>query len=71
MSQSPIDPTMLEPVLASALGQARTLPATAYTSQAVFDWEAAHLFEGGWVCVGRAHDLAKPGDQRAIRTEVR
>jgi nitrite reductase/ring-hydroxylating ferredoxin subunit len=67
VSRSPIDPTLLDPVIALTTGQARPLPVEAYTSQAVFDWEAAHLFEGGWVCVGRAHDLAEPGDQRAFR----
>jgi Rieske 2Fe-2S family protein len=67
MPDAPLDPTLLQPVLAPRLGQSRTLPSDAYTSQAVFDWEAAHLFEGGWVCVGRADDLAIPGDQRAFR----
>ena len=66
-SQSPIDASLLAPVLAPTLGRSRTLPAEAYTSPAVFDWEAAHLFEGGWVCVGRAEDLSAPGDQRAYR----
>lgn len=67
LSRSPIDPTLLEAVLTPTPGRARTLPAEAYTSQAVFDWETEHLFEGGWVCVGRAPDLAEPGDQRAFR----
>jgi glycine betaine catabolism A len=66
-TQSPIDASLLAPVLAPTLGESRTLPAEAYTSQAVFDWEAAHLFEDGWVCVGRAEDLSEPGDQRAYR----
>ena len=65
--QSPIDPALLEPVLAPSLDGSRTLPAEAYTSQAVFDWEVEHFFEDGWVCVGRADDLANPGDQRAFR----
>jgi len=67
MSRSPIALELLRPVLAPTLGRARTLPAQAYTSQAVFDWESAHLFEQGWVCVGRADELANAGDQRAFR----
>jgi Rieske 2Fe-2S family protein len=65
--QSPVDPERLSRVLAPTMGQSRTLPSEAYTSQAVFDWEVEHLFEGGWVCVGRVDDLAQPGDQRAFR----
>ena len=66
-ARSPIDPTLLRPVLAPTLGTRRTLPAEAYTSQEVFDWEVEHFFEGGWVCVGRAEDVAAPGDQKAFR----
>jgi Rieske 2Fe-2S family protein len=64
---SPIDPERLRAVLAPTLGESRTLPAEAYRSEDVFSWEAANFFEGGWVCVGRADDLAEPGDQRAFR----
>ncbi|MEX0650894.1 MAG: aromatic ring-hydroxylating dioxygenase subunit alpha [Actinomycetota bacterium] len=67
MSTSPIALELLRPVLASTLDRARTLPAEAYTSQAVFDWESVRLFERGWVCVGRADELANAGDQRAFR----
>jgi Rieske 2Fe-2S family protein len=66
-ARSPIDPLLLGPVLAPTLGTSRTLPAEAYTSQEVFDWEVEHFFEGGWVCVGRAEDVAAPGDQKAFR----
>ena len=58
-AQSPIAAELLRPVLAPTLGTARTLPAEAYTSQAVFDWEVEHFFEGGWVCIGRADELAE------------
>ena len=67
MSTSPIALELLRPVLTPSLDLARTLPAEAYTSQAVFDWESTHLFEQGWVCVGRSDELAHPGDQRAFR----
>ena len=60
MSTSPIELDLLRPVLAPTLGRARTLPAEAYMSQAVFDWESMHLFEQGWVCVGRADEVANP-----------
>jgi Rieske 2Fe-2S family protein len=67
MSTSPIAAEMLRPVLEPTMGRARTLPAEAYTSEAVFAWEAVHLFEQGWVCIGRADELADAGDQRAFR----
>ena len=39
-------------------GKSRTLPAAAYISDAVLDWEREHFFSGGWTCVGRASDVA-------------
>lgn len=46
------------------------LPAEAYTSDAVLDWERRHLYAGGWTCLGRVTDLF-PVDsgltQRAVR----
>jgi Rieske 2Fe-2S family protein len=65
--RAPIDPELLRSVLAPTLGSSRTLPAKAYLSQEVLDWEAEHFFEGGWVCVGRADDLPEPGDQKAVQ----
>jgi glycine betaine catabolism A len=64
--RSPIDPELLRPVLAPTLGASRTLPAEAYLSAEVFAWEEEHLFERGWVCLGRADGLANPGDQKAF-----
>jgi glycine betaine catabolism A len=64
---SPIDPELLRPVLAPSLGESRTLPAQAYLSPEVFDWEQEHFFESGWVCLGRADSLARAGDQKAFR----
>lgn len=64
---APIRATELREVLAPSLPDSRTLPAEAYISQAVFDWETTHFFERGWLCVGRADDLRKAGDQRAVR----
>jgi len=48
-------------------GAGFSLPQEAYTSQAVFEWERAHFFEGSWTCVGRSTDLGSPGDRRAVR----
>jgi Rieske 2Fe-2S family protein len=41
------------------------LPRAAYVDPAVFAWEQRHFFDGGWTCVGRSQDVARPGDQRA------
>lgn len=46
-------------------GTGQMLPAAAYTDPAVLAWENRHLFAAGWVCIGRADDLPKPGDRRA------
>lgn len=48
------------------LGEARMLPAAAYTSPDVLAWERVHLFDGGWVAVGRLPELAEPGSQCAV-----
>lgn len=51
----------------------RMLPAAAYTSVEVLDWELRHLFAGGWTCLGRVDDLlpssedGRPVSQRAVR----
>jgi glycine betaine catabolism A len=65
-SESPIERGALEAVLAP-LGRARTLPAEAYTSSDVFDWERRCFFEGSWVCVGRTASVAQAGKQTAVR----
>ena len=41
------------------------LPRAAYVDPEVFAWEQRHFFGSGWLCVGRAGQLANPGDQRA------
>src|SRR4051812_33301904 len=64
---APIDPAALRPVLDPTLEGSRTLPAEAYVSIEMLQWERRHFFEGSWVCVGRADDLAAPGDQVAVR----
>lgn len=60
-----LDRSVLEQVTAP-FGQSRTLPAAAYTSDAVFDWEMKNLFRGTWACVGRFDELLGPGQIRAV-----
>jgi Rieske 2Fe-2S family protein len=64
---APIDAERLRPVLPSASGAGRTLPAEAYLSEQVLAWERAHLFDGSWTCLGRSEDVFAAGDQRAVR----
>ncbi len=64
---APIPRAALENVLLPASQGGRLLPQEAYTSPAVLEWEKLHLFEGSWVCAGSAANLAKPGDQMAVR----
>ena len=67
--QSPRDPAPLDPRELEAtlrpFGESRMLPRAAYVDEAVFAWEQANFFEGGWLCVGRSEQVAEPGDQRA------
>jgi glycine betaine catabolism A len=41
--------------------EASQLPPRAYVDEDVADWEAEHLFLGGWICVGHAQPLASRG----------
>jgi len=40
----------------------RSMPPNFYTHQAIFDEEIEKLFISGWVCVGRADEVAEVGD---------
>ena len=44
----------------------RTLPAEAYTSHELFDWERRSIFAGTWTALGRLDDLLAPGQLRGI-----
>jgi phenylpropionate dioxygenase-like ring-hydroxylating dioxygenase large terminal subunit len=46
----------------------QSLPAAAYTSTDFFQAELAHIHRRHWFFVGRAEELANPGDYRAIDT---
>jgi Rieske 2Fe-2S family protein len=61
----PIARELLAPSL-DTFGRSNTLPAEAYTDDAVFRWEQEHFFDRGWVCVGRADGLEAAGKQRAV-----
>jgi glycine betaine catabolism A len=61
---APVDRAALAQAL-QPFGDSRMLPRAAYVDQAVFGWEQAHFFGGGWSCVGLSADVANPGDQRA------
>ena len=65
MARAPLPAEALRGVLAPE-GEATSLPAAAYTSEAVLAWERERFFERGWVCAGRAANLAEPGDQVAV-----
>ena len=41
---------------------ARTMPAAIYSSGELYQRERARLFEHSWICVGRAAEIASPGD---------
>jgi Rieske 2Fe-2S family protein len=62
----PIDKELLERCLSGFPSEARTLPADAYVSPEVFEWEQDHFLCNSWFCVGRASDIATTGDQKAI-----
>jgi Rieske 2Fe-2S family protein len=59
----PFEPDELRACLAEP---GTMLPAPAYTDEAVLDWERRVVFDGGWVCVGRAADVPEPRDRRAV-----
>ncbi|MGH8946907.1 MAG: aromatic ring-hydroxylating oxygenase subunit alpha [Acidimicrobiia bacterium] len=61
----PLDPADLDAVLAP-FGASKTLPAAAYTSDEVFDWEREALFASTWVCLGRVNEMLAPGQVRAV-----
>jgi Rieske 2Fe-2S family protein len=65
MAEFPIDKALIERTARDAR-EALTLPADAYTSADVFEWEKKHFFEKGWVCLGRSSELANAGDQKAV-----
>ncbi|MEO5900585.1 MAG: aromatic ring-hydroxylating dioxygenase subunit alpha [Ilumatobacteraceae bacterium] len=53
---APLDPAALAATM-QPFGWARTLPRAAYVDEAVLTWEREHIFDGGWICVGRTDVL--------------
>jgi Rieske 2Fe-2S family protein len=64
--RAPVDREALERTLA-LFGESRTLPGEAYASADVFAWERERFFDRSWLVLGRAADLERTGDQRAVR----
>lgn len=64
MNPAPIAPAALADVIAP-FGRSRMLPREAYLDPDVFAWEQRELFDGGWVCVGRAP--TEPGGQASVQ----
>ncbi len=64
--EAPPLPALDLDVVLAPFGESRGLPAVAYLSDEVFEWELRHLFEASWTCVGRAGDIAEPGSRRAV-----
>ena len=65
MTIGSLDKKALEKTVAP-FGQNRTLPAEAYTDEAVLAWERENIFRSTWVCVGRLEELVGLGQIRAI-----
>jgi glycine betaine catabolism A len=60
---APVDAEQLADSL-RPFGDSRMLPRGAYLDDAVLEWERDHLFDG-WVCLGRAEEIAKPRMMKA------
>jgi hypothetical protein len=43
-------------------GQARSLPAEYYASEAFLEFEKEEIFRKEWVCLGRVEEVPNPGD---------
>lgn len=65
MSVAPLNPAEIERVVAP-FGENLTLPADAYLSEQVFEWELENVFRSTWVCVGRVEEMVAPGQIKAI-----
>ena len=62
---APVPPDELDRAL-RPFGSATMLPAAAYTSAPVLDWERRHLFAGTWTCVGRTAEVFTGADGTAV-----
>jgi len=62
----PLDPEALSRSLAP-LGEARMLPAAAYTDPEVLAWERTNIFDARWVMAAHISELADHGAQVAVK----
>jgi phenylpropionate dioxygenase-like ring-hydroxylating dioxygenase large terminal subunit len=62
---APLDPAELA-AATRPFGESVMLPTDAYRADDVLAWERKHLFEGGWVCVGRPVTTDAVASQRAV-----
>ncbi len=60
-----LDPAAFQSAL-SPLEEATTLPAQAFTDDAVYDREVERVFRGHWLCIGRVDQVANPGDWKTV-----
>jgi len=61
--QRPLDPIAeLQAMVAAPFETASAIPKSAYTSEVFLDRELSEIFRKEWICVGRADQLARPGD---------
>ncbi len=65
MKPAPLNQDEIQAVLKD-FGQSSTLPAAAYLSPEVLEWERENLWQSSWACVGRLEELLAPGQLRAI-----
>jgi phenylpropionate dioxygenase-like ring-hydroxylating dioxygenase large terminal subunit len=56
----------LEAMTLTDTGDAPMLPRECYTAEAFFEFERETVFATSWICVGRAEQIAKPGDYLAV-----
>jgi phenylpropionate dioxygenase-like ring-hydroxylating dioxygenase large terminal subunit len=61
MSKAALDPADFASATAP-LGEATTLPASAYVDEAVYAQEVERLFRGEWLCAGRVDQIPDAGD---------
>jgi Rieske 2Fe-2S family protein len=64
---APLSADTISSLLEGGFAAARTLPAEAYLSNDVLDWERRNVFDTNWICVGRSDLVPEPGSQRGIR----
>ena len=57
-------------MISARIDPERMLPAEAYVSDEVLDWERRQLFAGSWTCLGRLSDLLPEGTGRSVTQQA-